>query len=403
MRKTKNFIISNKLSLFYLILSLLVALITGLDFHQFKKSEVAFVTGPGVVEIQKLSDYFEPLKGTIGDADIYVLGTKNEDEPSMLVLGGVHPNEPAGQIAPVLLMENITVDFGTIYIILEANRSAYTHAHPQEATPYFYNIETPFGERTFKYGSRATNPIDQWPVPEIYVHQTTGQKLSGLDTRNLNRSFPGRPDGTYTEKIAYSILKLINEKDIILTLDFHEASPEYAVNNALVYHEKVRETGIAAQTLLNLEMFWLFDDSRFVPIKPEVSPINLRGLSHRELGDNTRTLPFLAETSNASQGRIRGMMTESLIVDGYDKFYSKASGFNLLEVDHTNAVSLNERVGRHVQTFIALIEGYNMRQAGFTGELAYYQRGEFVIHYHGLNFTDIMDLGIGNFLLEPSA
>ena len=41
------------------------------------------------------------------------------------------------------------------------------------------------------------------------MHASSGQKLSGSETRNLNRAYPGRPDGTFTEKVAYAITSLI--------------------------------------------------------------------------------------------------------------------------------------------------------------------------------------------------
>jgi len=413
----KKFLREHQLSLIFMALALMVALITGIQYVKFRYTEAIFVQGPGVTEMQKLSDYYAPLKGTIGDADIYVLGSQNPDEPSILLLGGTHPNEPSGQLAPLLLMENIELTNGTVYIILETNKSAYTYSFPQEATPEYYSIETPFGAREFKYGARATNAIDQWPIPDIYVHQSTGQKLSGIDTRNLNRAFPGKTNGTYTEKVAQAIVNLVNEKDIILTLDFHEAAPEYAVNNALIYHDRARDTNIPAIMRMNLESYWVEYDTRFAPIKLELSPVNLRGLTHRELGDNTLTLAFLAETSNASQGRIRGAMTEELIVGGYDKFYERATALGILEVDYTDPVSLDERVGRHVQTFLELISAYNLRQGSFSGTWEYYKRGQFVINYHDLAysyydnffnerhnaFSNIMDNGIGHYLLDPNA
>jgi predicted deacylase len=276
-----DFFKKHYVSLLFLIIPLAVTIITGIQFWKFRTTEAVFVQGPGVVEIQKLSDYYDVLEGTAADSDIYVLGTKNPDEPSILLLGGIHANEPAGQVATDVIMENIEVTTGTVYIIIETNKSAYTHSFPQEATPFYYSIETPFGEREFKYGARATNSVDQWPIPDIYIHQSTGQKLSGVDTRNLNRAFPGKSNGTFTEKVAQAIVNLINTNDIILTLDFHEAAPEYGVNNALIYHERVRDTGISALMMMSLEMFWVFEDTRFAPIKPEASPVNLRGLTHR--------------------------------------------------------------------------------------------------------------------------
>lgn len=52
-------------------------------------------------------------------------------------------------------------------------------------------------------GSRASNPVDQWPDPDVYVHAASGQQLSGSETRNINRAYPGRPDGNPTEQAAF--------------------------------------------------------------------------------------------------------------------------------------------------------------------------------------------------------
>ncbi|MDH3661593.1 MAG: N(2)-acetyl-L-2,4-diaminobutanoate deacetylase DoeB, partial [Alphaproteobacteria bacterium] len=47
-----------------------------------------------------------------------------------------------------------------------------------------------------------------------------GARVSPIDQRNLNRTFPGRPDGTVTEKIAdYFERRLVPMADIVL--DFH--------------------------------------------------------------------------------------------------------------------------------------------------------------------------------------
>lgn len=68
--------------------------------------------------------------------------------------------------------------------------------------------------RTFQYGSRATNPIDQWPDPDIYTHKSSGQTLSGSETRNLNRCYPGVEDGTLSEQVAYAVTNMIKTLDI---------------------------------------------------------------------------------------------------------------------------------------------------------------------------------------------
>lgn len=101
-------------------------------------------------------------------------------------------------------------------------------------------------------GSRASNPVDQWPDPDVYVHAASGQQLSGSETRNINRAYPGRPDGNPTEQAAYAIAELIRAEDINETFDLHEASPEYPVINATVSHEKGMSLAAAGMMELTL-------------------------------------------------------------------------------------------------------------------------------------------------------
>ena len=210
-----------------------------------------------------------------------------------------------------------------------------SHNDPQEAFPQRFTIKTPYGERWFRFGSRATNPLDQWPDPDVYIHAASGQKLSGNETRNLNRAYPGRADGTYTEKVAYAITELIKKNDINMEIDLHEASPEYPVINAIVAHE--RAMPISSQVVMNME----FED---IQIGLEPSPPSLHGLSHRELGDYTNTYAVLMETANASQGRLRGKTDENLVLTGKDPIYVKAQKIGRLFVPYDeNGHPIEER------------------------------------------------------------
>ena len=321
-----------------IFLSLIITFIAGKEFLKTRELE-PIVKGNGVTSMQKLSDYLPALKGTRGDSDIYIL---QGEEPggSVLVLGGTHPNEPAAFLTTVLLVENLKVDKGTVYIIPRANGSAMSHNDPQEASPQRFTIKTPYGERWFRFGSRATNPLDQWPDPDVYIHAASGQKLSGNETRNLNRAYPGRADGTYTEKVAYAITELIKKNDINMEIDLHEASPEYPVINAIVAHE--RAMPISSQVVMNME----FED---IQIGLEPSPPSLHGLTHRELGDYTNTYAVLMETANASQGRLRGKTDENLVLTGKDPTYVKAQEIGRLFVPYDeNGHPIEERVGRHL-------------------------------------------------------
>ena len=234
-----------------LVCAALVGGIAGTSFYTKRHFKEDIVTGPNVTEVFKLSRYNPNLEGTIGDSDVYVLKGEKEGG-SLVVLGSTHANEPSGHMAGIILEENAKVEAGTIYVIPNINNSALTHNDPLDGSPQYMHFTTKNGEtRTFQYGSRATNPIDQWPDPDIYTHKSSGQTLSGSETRNLNRCYPGVEDGTLSEQVAYAVTNMIKTLDIDMEIDLHESSPEYAVNNATVAHE--RASAIASEGVLNLE------------------------------------------------------------------------------------------------------------------------------------------------------
>ena len=306
--------------------------------------------GPGVTEVRMLSDYNPALKGTNGDTEIYVLDSGNPGA-SILVLGGTHPNEPSGVVAAVTLIENCQPKTGVLYVIPRANHSAFTCTDPQEGAPMFFTIATPGGDRTFRFGSRATNPIDQWPDSDVYVHRTSGQTLSGSETRNLNRAYPGSNTGTFTERVTYGLTEFIKTNDVKITVDLHEASPEYPTINAIVAHQDAMELASWAAMDMQLEG---------MKISIEASPTNLHGLSHRELGDFTDTMATLMETANASQGRLRGRTSADLVVTGMDHYYYLAGQYGALYVDFPETgIPIDERVARHICGIEQLCSAYN--------------------------------------------
>lgn len=338
-------------SIALLVLSVAVGAIAGVDFYTFRHYEEVIIPGPGVTDTFMLSAYFDGIAGTSGDTKVYVLQGEGEGG-SMLILGGTHPNEPSGHMAAITLVESGVAEAGTVYVIARANNSAFTHNDSQEASPHFYHLTTPSGERTFVYGSRATNPMDQWPDPDVYIHASSGQTLSGSETRNLNRGYPGVPDGTLTEQVCYAITNMIQALDIDVTVDLHEASPEYPTINAIVAHENAMD--LASWALLEMQM-------NGVDISLEPSPASLRGLTHRELGDHTNTLALLMETGNASQGRLRGVTGESLVLTGIDKYYTSAAKLGYLYIPYDNSgVSLEERTGRHLEGVREIANAYGL-------------------------------------------
>jgi len=301
--------------------------------------------GPGVGAVTSLSAWHRALAGTPGDTPVYELRGARPGG-TVLVLGGTHADEPAGYLAAVVLVEQAIVEAGRVIVIPRANASGFTHNYPQEAHPDSFAIDTPSGARRFAYGARATNPVHQWPDPQVYTLPGSGQALSGSETRNLNRAYPGRADGTLTEQVAFAITTLIRRERVDLAIDLHEASPEYPVVNTIVTHQRAEDLAATA----NMRM-----QAADIAIGLETSPVNLHGLSHREWGDATPAFAVLMESTNPAQGRLRGATTAALVTGGRDRFYVLASARGRLSVPFPDAGwPLSTRVARHLAGLTAL-------------------------------------------------
>lgn len=350
-----------------LAVALALAIITGISFNKKRNFKEDIVVGSNVTSQFKLDEYNDSLKGTVGDVDVYVL-KGSEEGGKVLILGGTHANEPAGHMAAVVILEQFQVSKGTVYVIPNICQSGLTHNDPLEGTPQYLHFKTKNGEtRTFHFGSRASNPIDQWPDPDTYLHTSgewtstkikegvqTTQTLSGSEVRNQNRCYPGIKDGTVTERVSYAVTNMINELKIDMVIDLHESSPEYAVNNAIVAHQDA--LSLASDVKLEL-------DAIDMSIRVEQSPEKLRGLTHRELGDYTDAYALLCEVGNPSQGRFRGYTDEALAITGKDPCYEaayKINGGALLYVDYSSGdFPIALRVARHVATCAQMILSMN--------------------------------------------
>jgi len=332
-----------------LILMGVVALVTAITGRQFLSlhQDEAFYPSKGLTEKKLLSDYNPALSGSPGDTDVYLF-QGNTDGGHILILGGTHPKEPAGFITAVILLENLIPDQGKVFIIPQANRSGFTHNDPFEGDPQRYCIDTSKGKRSFRFGSRLTNPVHQWPDTTLFIN-TAGQKLSGAEARNLNRNYPGQERGLLTERVALGIIELMMQENIDLAIDLHEAAPEYPIVNAMVFHEDCAE--LAAITSMDLQL-------EGVNLSLEASPPTLRGLSHREWGDHTQAMAILLETANCSHGRLKGRPSASLVVEGKDENYLRAAKLGLLFVPYDKeGIPLSARVYRHLVSIKALVQG----------------------------------------------
>jgi hypothetical protein len=243
-------------------------------------------------------------------------------------------------------------------------------------------VKTAWGEKTYRIGDRETSPLEQWPDPFTFVHYPSTQNLAYQDSRNLNRTFPGRPDGNLTERTSFAISELIRHEKIDMTIDVHEASMGYPVVSTYVCHDRAEEMCMMAAMMLSAEQF---------PMKTETSPKSLRGLTHREIGDFTESFAVLMETPEPFIDKFVGPMTEALMLTGRDEFMQTAADRGLLYADYDikTGASLDYRVGRHLggagEVIKQMGEFYPAKQVGVTWP----------------TYAEVMEKGVGAFLHDP--
>ena len=305
---------------------------------------------PALTRVLSLGDFNPELAGGPGDAEVYVFEGDGVGG-SLLVLGGTHPDEIAGVLAAVLLVETLEVEAGRVFVVPRANASAATHTRPGEAHPSHVAIETPGGPRRFRCGARFANPVHQTPDPITFRRDDVPYVRTGREARNLNRAYPGVRDGTLTERIAWAVMELIRRERIDLAFDLHEAPPDRRLVNAIVAAESSLE--IATLAVLDLELQgWVFH--------LESSSSAYRGFSHREWEDGTGARPVLIETANPIQGRWRGRTSADLALTGRDANYLAMAGRGRLFMPYDESgVPVDGRVARQLAAVRAVLEAHN--------------------------------------------
>ncbi len=163
---------SRRFTVILLALTVSAAAVSGWQFTGVRAKQPV-MRGPGVTRVVPLSRYFAGLAGTPGDTDVYVLES-GKPGGTLLVMGGVHANEPAGMIAAVLVVENARVSAGRVFVIPQANASAATHTESSEGFPTQFSIAdrfrpdplVPFRRPADESGSPVARPGGLHALPE---------------------------------------------------------------------------------------------------------------------------------------------------------------------------------------------------------------------------------------------
>jgi predicted deacylase len=302
----------------------------------------------------------------------------------MMVLGGTHPEEPAGRLAAWLLVENGVMEAGRLIVVPTANRSASTASRLGGAYPADFTIPTAWGGQRFRMGDRWTNPLDQWPDPEMYIHYPSRQKLAYVDIRNLNRTFPGRPNGTLTERTCHALMELIRRERVDILIDLHEAELQYPVISTIVSHEAGEELAMLVSMMLT--------DMEGFNMGMEFSPRNLHGLSHREIGDHSDAVSLLFEAPEPFLDATRGRTTREVLLSGQDPFVMKAGEHGLLfETMDEGGWPIDVRVGRHTSAVLQTMESWSE------------EHPERALVCDGVpRYAEVIENGTGHYLRDPA-
>jgi predicted deacylase len=365
-------------------LGLALLAFSGASFYRSRRLREPVVIGAGVTKVGRLSDYFAGIKGSTNDANIYVMEGR-EPGGTILVLGGTHPEEPAGRLAAWIMAEQSVVRAGRVFVVLSANRSATTATRLGGAYPPGFAIKTTWGARAFRMGDRWSNPLDQWPDPEVYIHYPSRQELAYVDIRNLNRAWPGRPNGTLTERTCYAFIELIRREKVDILIDLHEAELQYPVISAIVAHQKGQDlAAMASMTISGTDGF---------NMGVEYSPLALHGLSHREVGDHTDAISLLLEAPEPFLDATRGRTDAELLLSGRDPFVVRAGKRGLLfEKIDEKGWPIDVRVGRHTSAILRILEVWSA------------DRPDRAVVIEGLpGYDEVIAKGVGAFLRDPAA
>jgi predicted deacylase len=338
-----------------ILLALFLAIVAGggVPLYRQRHFDFPIVAGPGVTSVATLSDYCSGLKGTVADTPVYFMQGK-EPGGKVLIMANTHANEPGGLLAAVVIIENGVVEKGTLIVIPEFNRSGSRNTRAGDGYPLYFEIQTDWGKKKFRMGNRDASPLDQWPDPDVYIHFPEKQLLSYIDARNTNRTWPGRPNGLLMEKVTFAAMEIMRREKVDVALDIHGAETMFPVTNCIVAPEKSQRIAtLAALTVKAREGF----DSHVEP-----SPAGFRGLSHREIGDYSDTLPFLLEAPIPFLDQPTGPKTEKLLLDGKDPFLLSLAAKKKLFVPYdASGWPMEKRVGQHCSLTLEIVNQYSKK------------------------------------------
>lgn len=372
-----------KFKLIWIVVFGAIVILSGVQFYRHRHHRLPLVAGPGVTRVAMLSDWCENLKDTPGDTRVFIMEGK-EPGGKLLMMGNTHSNEPAAILASLIFIENAVIEKGTLYVVPQFNNSGSRNTKPGDGYPLYFDIPTAWGSKRFRMGNRNAAPLDQWPDPDVYIHYPDRQLLSYLDVRNTNRTWPGRADGVLMERVTYAAMELMRKEGVDVAVDIHGAETMFPVTNCIVAPDQSMR--VATMVSLTVQAMEGFENH------VEPSPKGFRGLSHREIGDYSETMPFLLEAPIPFLDQPTGPKTVDLLLNGKDPFLLSLAKQKKLFVPYDEAGwPMERRVGQHCSVILEIMNQYSRRN-----------RDRPIVVTGVPKYQEVIEKGVGFFYHDPS-
>jgi hypothetical protein len=176
---------------------------------------------------------------------------------------------------------------------------------------------------------------------------------------------------------------LLKLEHVDIALDIHGAETMFPVTNCIVAPEKsIKIATMVSMTVTAMEGF----ENHVEP-----SPKGFRGLSHREIGDYSETLPFLMEAPFPFLDQPTGPKTLELLMSGKDPFLlSLARQQKLFAPYDESGWPVEKRVGQHCSVALEIIHQYSVKNAGRAIHILNVPR-----------YADLVKNGVGFYYHDP--
>jgi hypothetical protein len=177
---------------------------------------------------------------------------------------------------------------------------------------------------------------------------------------------------------------MIRREKVDVVIDLHEAELQYPVISTIVTHQRGQEFATMVSMMLT--------DNEGFKIGTEFSPLNLHGLSHREIGDHSQAISLLFEAPEPFLDATRGITSREQLLTGRDEFVVRAGQHGLLfEKIDEKGWPIAVRVGRHTSSVLQVMETWTE------------DHPDRPLAGHGVpRYRDLVANGVGHYLRDPS-